>query len=105
MHPRGQGVVVAPTPAERDRPRARALRRVVEHFMRRRARSALVLTAVAFLTYLLIPEDLRYADALKEFILVMGSVAAAAVFLPEISSDLWTLDGDHVRRLVPDSQR
>ena len=89
----------------RQQPRGRPLRQVIEHLTRKRARSALVLTAVAFLAYLLIPEDFRYVDALKEFVLVMGSVAAAAVFLPEISADLWTLNGDQVRRLVPDGQR
>jgi hypothetical protein len=36
--------------------------------------------------------------------LVLASVAAASIFLPELSSDLWTMHADDIRKTIPEKQ-
>ncbi|MGH9567877.1 MAG: hypothetical protein ACRD4I_18045, partial [Candidatus Angelobacter sp.] len=36
--------------------------------------------------------------------LVLASVAAGAIFLPELSSDLWTMRADEIRKMMPEKQ-
>lgn len=75
------------------------------HVTRQRARVAAVLFAFCMIAYTLVPTTFRWDDPVRQFFLVLASVAAGAVFLPEISSDLWNLNGDQVRKLIPDERR
>ena len=62
----------------------------------------LVLAGVA--VYGLYPQTWVGEDPVRQFALIMASVAAGAIFLPEISSNLWTIEATDVNRLIPDSQ-
>ncbi|MGY1604702.1 hypothetical protein [Geodermatophilus sp. SYSU D00815] len=44
-------------------------------------------------------------DELQQVALILAGVAASAVFLPELSSDLWRLSRDEVEKLVPRHRR
>ncbi|MFI5694833.1 hypothetical protein ACIA58_23460 [Kribbella sp. NPDC051586] len=44
-------------------------------------------------------------DSLEQFMLILMSVAAAAIILPELPSTLWSLDADRIRILIPIRQR
>lgn len=81
------------------------LRRAGSHLTRTTARWGYLLTLVCILGYALVPEDWSDGDALRQFLLVLASVAAGAIVLPELPSNLWSLDVHRVRNLVPDTQR
>jgi hypothetical protein len=96
--------------ASREPGRARfALRRSASHFTRRSARWGyalfLICVLVYLLTYLFPKSWADGADAAREFFLILASVAAGAVVLPELSSNLWSFDAERVRRLIPAQQR
>lgn len=82
-----------------------ALRRLGHHLTRDTARWGYLLTALCILGYALVPESWSTAGPVREFLLVLASVAAGAVVLPELPSNLWSLDVGKVRSLVPDKQR
>jgi hypothetical protein len=44
-------------------------------------------------------------DPLEQVALILAGVAASAVFLPELSSDLWRMSRDDVEKLVPHDRR
>jgi hypothetical protein len=46
-----------------------------------------------------------FRGAVEQFVLILAGVAASAVFLPELSSDLWRLNRKDVERLVPQEAR
>ncbi|MFL6129001.1 MAG: hypothetical protein ACJ73E_08035 [Mycobacteriales bacterium] len=46
-----------------------------------------------------------YHEPLQQFALVLASVAAGAIFLPELSSNLWTMSSQQVQQLVPEERR
>ncbi len=84
------------------------LRRFWAHLTRTRARNALWLTAFAILLYAFAPNVIgspSLLDPFREFILILAGVAAGAVFLPELSGELWNLKRDDVLRLIPEPQR
>jgi hypothetical protein len=80
------------------------LRRFWNHISRSRARAGLMLAAVSVLAYAELPDTDTY-EPWKQFALILAGVAASAIFLPELSSDLWTISSDQVRKLIPDSRR
>jgi hypothetical protein len=45
------------------------------------------------------------SEPFKLAMTLLASVAAAAIILPELSSDLWSMDPDRIRALIPGSQR
>lgn len=45
------------------------------------------------------------AEPLREFMIILASVAAAAIILPELPSSLWTIDAERIRNLIPMHQR
>lgn len=101
-----------PNPGRRKRvmsaDQARALRRLWAHLTRSRARGAMILAVLTALIYAVVPMlglAARVADPIRQFALIMVGVAATAVFLPELSSDLWTLSRQKVRDLVPEDRR
>jgi hypothetical protein len=79
------------------------------HFARPAARWGYVVLLICVLVYLLtnsFPKQwAEVDDALREFFIVLASVAAGAIVLPELSSNLWSIDAKRVRRLIPSRQR
>jgi len=84
---------------------ALTLRRVWSHLTRYTARWAYLLAAICIIVYALVPSDWPVADPVKQFVLILSSVAVGAVVLPELPSNLWTIDVERVRNLIPGSQR
>jgi hypothetical protein len=82
-----------------------AARRLAAHLTRSTARWGYLLTALCVLGYGLVPTHVEWGDPLRQFLLVLASVAAGAIVLPELPSNLWSLDVTRVRNLVPDDQR
>ncbi|GAA2298030.1 hypothetical protein GCM10010402_65790 [Actinomadura luteofluorescens] len=74
------------------------MRRISAHLTRSKARAGWTLTALCLLGYFAVGGN----EPLKQFFLVVIGVTAGAVFLPELGDDLWKLNGDQVRRTVPD---
>lgn len=95
----------APRPPRRPGRWAVSARRLAAHLTRSTARWGYALTAVCVAGYGLVPADASVGDPLRQFLLVLASVAAGAIVLPELSSNLWSLDVTKVRNLVPDDQR
>jgi hypothetical protein len=83
---------------------SRFFKRVYRHLTRSQARAGWVLAIVSAVIYGLYPESWLASDTLKQFFLVVASVATGAVFLPELSSNLWSIDPGDVRGLIPDTK-
>lgn len=83
----------------------RIARRLYAHLTRSRARSGIILAAACIAAYASIPNTSPAMDAVRQFFLVLSSVAAAAVLLPELSSELWRIDAQRAKDLIPDRQR
>lgn len=83
---------------------SRNLRRLWRHLTRSQARIGWILVLAGVAVYGLYPQTWVGEDPVRQFALIMASVAAGAIFLPEISSNLWTIDATDVNRLIPDSQ-
>ena len=85
------------------------VRRLWLHLTRQRARAAIFLAVITILLYALVPDlsflSASYQDPVRQFLLILTSVAAGALFLPELSSDLWSLTPNEVRNLIPDDRR
>jgi hypothetical protein len=81
------------------------LRRVWSHLTRYTARWAYLLAAVCVIIYALVPDEWEISDPVKQFVLILSSVAVGAVVLPELPSNLWTIDVEKVRNLIPGAQR
>lgn len=77
----------------------KAVQRLVRHLTRSRARVGWLLFGACALVYM----TLSVAVA-KEFALVLAGVAAGAVFLPDLSSNLWTMRGEEIRKTIPDER-
>lgn len=73
-----------------------AVRRLIRHLTRSRARVAWFLFAVCALIYVAVEVQVA-----REFALVLAGVAAGAVFLPELSSNLWTMRARDIRDTIP----
>jgi hypothetical protein len=82
----------------------RALRRVWRHVTRTQARFGWTLAAFSILVYATYPDSWASGDAVREFTVVLSSVALGAVFLPELSSNLWTIKPSEVRGLIPEDR-
>lgn len=82
-----------------------ALRRVRAHLFRYTARWAYALVAVCVLLYAVVPDGWQFSDTVRQFVLILASVAVGAIVLPELPSNLWTIDADRVRNLIPSAQR
>lgn len=79
------------------------IRRGIAHVTRPRARKAFTAGAVCMAVYYW--AEAQRIEALREFMLILASVAAAAIILPELPSTLWSIDTDRVRNLIPIKQR
>lgn len=77
------------------------VRRLWSHLTRSRARAAWALAVAGILLYAAYDPGWLAADAVRQFSLILASVAAGAVFLPELSSSLWTLKPDQIRDIIP----
>jgi hypothetical protein len=80
-----------------------AIVRGIAHVTRPRARKAFVAGAACMAIYYWASG--RSAETLQQFMLILTSVAAAAIILPELPSTLWTMDADRIRSLIPIRQR
>lgn len=83
---------------------ATSIRRLWRHLTRSQARVGWVIALGGIASYGLYRPDWPAADAIKQFGIVIASVALGAVFLPELSSNLWTIKEDEVRGLIPDDR-
>jgi hypothetical protein len=80
--------------------------RLWRHVTRSRARAGLLLMVISVLVYALLKRwELPGHEPLEQVSLILAGVAASAVFLPELSSDLWRLSRDDVEKLVPHDRR
>src|SRR5262245_52805217 len=75
------------------------IRRVLVHLTRSKARVAWVLIVLCSVLYASVSEE-----TVRQMTLVLASVAAAAIFLPELSSDLWNMHSDEIQKTVPEKQ-
>lgn len=78
------------------------VRRIWRHLTRTQARAGWALTLAGVAIYALYDAPLPEAETVQQFCLVVASVAFGAVFLPELSSNLWSIRADEVRGLIPD---
>jgi hypothetical protein len=79
----------------------RAVRRAWHHLTRSQAKAGWALTAVSIATYAAIPANSTLGDPARQFFLVVASVAIGAVFLPELSNNLWSIKPEEVKGLIP----
>jgi hypothetical protein len=77
------------------------LARLTWHLTRTKARAGWTLALLSILAYAVINP---HSAAAGQFFLIVTGVAAGAIFLPELSSDLWTIRADEVKRTVPDER-
>lgn len=77
------------------------LARLIWHMTRTKARAGWTLAILSILAYAVISPR---SAAAGQFFLIVTGVAAGAIFLPELSSDLWTIRADEVKRTVPDDR-
>ena len=80
------------------------MRRLWRHLSRGQARVGWTLALTGVACYGLYHNDWPAADPIKQFGIVIASVALGAVFLPELSSNLWSIKEDEVRGLIPDDR-
>jgi hypothetical protein len=59
---------------------------------------------VSLAIYAIYPDGWPGADPVRQGALIVASVALGAVFLPELSSNLWTIRSQDVRGLIPDEK-
>ncbi len=81
------------------------LRRVGSHLTRSSARWGYVVFVICVLVYAFVPKEWEFAETVREFFLILSSVAIGAIVLPELPSNLWSIDTQRVRNLIPDAQR
>src|SRR5690606_18259931 len=77
------------------------LRRIGAHLTRTNARWAYLTAVICIGIYASIPHSWPVSDPVKQFVLILASVAIGAVVLPELPSNLWSIDVERVRNLVP----
>lgn len=77
----------------------RGIRRILTHLTRSKARVGWILVIVCATLYTVVSED-----TVRQVALILASVAAGAIFLPELSSDLWTMRAEEIRKIVPEKQ-
>lgn len=80
------------------------INRLLRHLTRRKAAWGWLLSVAGVLIYATYPPSWWAADAITQFSLIVASVAFGAVFLPEISSDLWNISKDDVEKLIPEAR-
>lgn len=81
------------------------VRRLGAHLTRTSARWGYFVFALCVLAYAFIPREWSIAETVREFFLILASVAVGAIVLPELPSNLWSIDVQRVRNLVPNAQR
>lgn len=86
------------------------IRRYFLHLTRQRARVALLVAGSAIALYAVMtlaqwPVNANVRDPIQQILLILTGTAASAVFLPELSSDLWNLKAVEIRRLIPTEKR
>lgn len=78
---------------------SRALRRIFTYLTRSKALVGWLLILFCSVLYATVPDE-----TVRQFALVLGSVAAGAIFLPELSSELWTIRADQIRKTIPEER-
>jgi hypothetical protein len=79
--------------------------RIWSHLTRSTARWAYLIAALCLLVYATVPLDWPAADPIRQVALILTSVAIGGALLPELPTNLWSIDAARVRALVPDHQR
>ncbi|MBV9012927.1 MAG: hypothetical protein JO272_12915 [Pseudonocardiales bacterium] len=74
-------------------------RRIIAHLTRSKARVGWILIFLCGTLYAFVDQE-----AVRQMALVLASVSAGAIFLPELSSDLWTMRADEIRKTVPEKR-
>jgi hypothetical protein len=86
------------------RPRlGRMVKAAVYFLSRKQARRAWLIFA-ASIAVASIPWT-THVSLLRQGAIVMAGIAATAVFMPELSSQLWNLGGDEIRDMIPENRR
>lgn len=84
------------------------LRRIGAHLARPSAGWGWLLTALSLAVYILVGtqfEESGVRDAVRQFFLIVASVTFGFVLLPELPSNLWSIDALRVRNHIPGEQR
>lgn len=79
--------------------------RIWSHLSRSSARWAYLVAALCIVVYATVPLTWMAADPIRQVALILASVAIGAALLPELPTNLWSIDATRVRALVPDHQR
>lgn len=79
--------------------------RIWSHLSRSTARWAYLVAALCLVVYMTVPLSWAAADPVRQVSLILTSVAIGAALLPELPTNLWSIDAARVRALVPDHQR
>lgn len=82
----------------------RRLGRMWRYITRSRAIGAWIMFGVAVLLYGLYPAEFVASDAVRQASLIVASIGLSAIFLPELSNELWSLKAEEIRALVPDDK-
>ena len=82
----------------------RLVRRLWRHLTRSRAVGAWLLLLACLVVYATYPDAWPASMVVGQGALIVGSVAVGAIFLPELSSNLWSLRAADIERLVPESK-
>lgn len=79
--------------------------RIWSHLTRSTARWAYLVAALCLVVYATVPLSWAAADPIRQVALILTSVSIGAALLPELPTNLWSIDAARVRALVPEHQR
>jgi len=65
---------------------------------------AWALFAISVLLYAFYPDTFFASDAVRQGSLIVASIGLSAIFLPELSNELWSLSATEINALVPDEK-
>lgn len=86
-------------------PVVRFFARIWSHLSRSTARWAYLVAILCIVIYATIPNVWTFSDPVRQVMLILTSVAIGAALLPELPTNLWSIDATRVRALVPERQR
>ncbi len=79
--------------------------RISNHLWRATAKWAYLVAILCIVIYATIPSAWSFSDPVRQVMLILTSVAIGAALLPELPTNLWSIDATRVRALVPERQR
>ena len=82
----------------------RIVARLWRYISRSRARGAWVMFSLAALLYALYPANYLIYETVRSASLIVASIGLSTIFLPELSTDLWSLKASEIRALIPNEK-